>query len=302
MLVAHLALLSLISAPAHMTCKPAAGPDGFRPSPSSRIFRWQLLTVPLTAWYLERHVQPQDFAGTVQPKGLVLPNTQLPQAAVDDDVAVEDALAGSMEALRRSENWCRPDKQMSDQATAHGANCSRVLPAAGCSPAVTVNGRALAGEGGTAPTWTCPAPACYQKNGGGRFVSYSQRPSAWRKHWNQKHAWLLGALEDFEPEPEQEETEPEVCQPCTTAATSEAAAITGIVHSALNVYGAMYAARMHQLPLRPTQPQISRPSAFQEVRPPHSTSNGPTVQRWHGRAVCPEDRRHRREASTTRRD
>ena len=270
MLVAHVvALLSLISAPAHMACKPAAGPDGFRPSPSSRIFRWQLLTVPITAWFLERRpgLQRQDFAGTVQPKGLVLPNTQLPQAAVDDDVAVEDALAGSMEALRRSENWCRPGEQMSDQATAHGVNCSRALPAAGCSPAVTVNGRSLVGEGGTAPTWTCPAPACNRPEGGGRFVSYSQRPQGWRRHWNAQHAWQFGALEDFEPEPEQEEPEPEFCPPCTTAGTSqaEAAAITGIVDSALNVYGAMYAARMHQLPLRPTQPQLSRPSAFQEV-------------------------------------
>ena len=44
--MAQVALLSLISAPAHTACKPA-GPDGFRSSRSSHIFRWQLLTVPV---------------------------------------------------------------------------------------------------------------------------------------------------------------------------------------------------------------------------------------------------------------
>ena len=274
--MAHVALLSLISAPAHTACKPA-GPDGFRSSRSSHIFRWQLLTVPLTAWYLERTVQPQDFARTApELKGLVLPNTRLPQATADDDLAVEDALAGGTEALRRSENWCRPEKQLPDQASAHAANYSCMLPAAGCSPAATVNGRTLAGEGGSAPTWTCPAPACNQARGGGRFVSYATTPRHWTHHWNKDHFWMHGALEDFEPEPEQEEPEPAICQPCTAAPTSEAAAITGIVNNALNVYGAMCAAFIHQLPLRPAQPQIPPPWPFRKFD--HHTQQA-TVQR-----------------------
>jgi hypothetical protein len=53
-----------------------------------------------------------------------------------------------LEALASSQNWRRPETQLSDTACTHGANCSRVLPAGGCSPAVAVNGRSLAGDGG----------------------------------------------------------------------------------------------------------------------------------------------------------
>ena len=153
MLAALLALLGLIPAPPIQMIqmsKPAGG-GVVGSTRSSQVFRWQLLSVSLAAWYLERRttIGPQDFATAAQPKGLVVPGKQLPQAAVDDDVAVEDeALAGGLEALASSQNWRRPETQLSDTACTHGANCSRVLPAGGCSPAVAVNGRSLAGDGG----------------------------------------------------------------------------------------------------------------------------------------------------------
>lgn len=73
MLAAQVALISLISSPVHMSSEPAAAvADGFRPSP---ILRWQLLLVPLTAWYFERTVySPKTFflfARTKVPNGLV---------------------------------------------------------------------------------------------------------------------------------------------------------------------------------------------------------------------------------------
>ena len=274
MIAAQLALFSLISPPVHMASKPAAaaGADGFRPSP---ILRWQLLAVPLTAWYFERHVRPQDFANTSEPKGLVLPNKRLPPQADADDVAMEDTLAGGMEALCRSESWCRPEKQPSDQASAHAANCSRMPPAAGWSRAVTVNGRSLAGEGSSAPTWRCPAPAC-------SHTSYSMRPNHWNRHWIHRHSYLLGPLDEFEPEPEQEfEPEPELCQPCSAdiseAVASEAAAITGIVDSALHVFGTMYVLSIaHTRQLLVASAPTTPPSLFRKFD--HHTKQA-TVQR-----------------------